>query len=82
MQGVEGREPREGGDVADGATAATNDAVRGEGSFAAARTAMDNLAAADFGPFKISVVITRQNVDELDALGAIDGLKDALARLR
>ena len=40
----------------DGATAATNDAVRGEGSFAAARTAMDNLAAAGFGPFKISVV--------------------------
>ena len=55
----------------DGATAATNDAVRGEGSFAAARTAMDNLAAADFGPFKISVVVTRQNVDELDALAAI-----------
>ena len=55
----------------DGATAATNDAVRGEGSFAAARTAMDNLAAAGFGPFKISVVVTRQNVEELDALAAI-----------
>ena len=41
----------------DGATAASNDAVRGEGSFAAARAAMDNLAAAGFGPFKISVVI-------------------------
>ena len=36
----------------DGATAASNDAVRGEGSFAAARGAMDNLAAAGFGPFK------------------------------
>ena len=47
----------------DGATAATNDAVRGEGSFAAARSAMDNLAAAGFGPFKISVVVTRQNVE-------------------
>ena len=34
----------------DGALASTNDAVRGDGSFAAARTAMDNLAAADFGP--------------------------------
>ena len=46
----------------DGATAATNDAVRGEGSFAAARPAMDHLAAAGFGQFKISVVVTRQNV--------------------
>src|SRR6202021_2717039 len=33
----------------DGALAGTNDAGRGQGSFAAARTAMDNLAAADFG---------------------------------
>src|SRR5476649_1854997 len=30
----------------DGALASTNDAVRGEGSFAAARSAMDHLAAA------------------------------------
>jgi mycofactocin biosynthetic radical S-adenosylmethionine protein MftC len=69
----------------DGATAATNDLVRGSGSFAAARTAMDNLAAADFGPFKISVVITRQNVDELDALAAIAdsyGAQLRLTRLR
>ena len=58
----------------DGATAATNDAVRGEGSFAAARRAMDNLAAAGFGPFKISVVVTRQNVEELDALAAVGRL--------
>ena len=35
----------------DGANAATNDAVRGDGSFAMARRAMDHLAAADFGPF-------------------------------
>ena len=34
----------------DGALASTNDAVRGEGSFAAARTAMDNLAAAELRP--------------------------------
>ena len=46
----------------DGALASTNDSVRGEGSFAAARTAMDNLAAANFGQFKISVVVTRENV--------------------
>jgi mycofactocin radical SAM maturase len=59
--------------------------VRGEGSFAAARTAMDNLAAAGFGPFKVSVVVTRQNMDELDALAAIAegyGAQLRLTRLR
>ncbi len=50
----------------DGVDVATNDAVRGAGSFARARAAMDNLAAAGFGPFKISVVVTRRNVDQLD----------------
>ena len=50
----------------DGIDAATNDAVRGAGSYIAARRAMDHLAAADFGPFKISVVVTRHNVDQLD----------------
>src|SRR4029078_12835569 len=50
----------------DGIDAATNDAVRGAGSYAAAGRAMDHLAAADFGPFKISVVVTRHNVDQLD----------------
>ena len=50
----------------DGLDAATNDAVRGAGSHAAARRAMDHLAAAGFGPFKISIVVTRHNVDQLD----------------
>jgi mycofactocin radical SAM maturase len=36
-----------------------------------ARRAMDNLAAADFGPFKISVVVTRHNVDQLDGFKAL-----------
>ncbi len=69
----------------DGATAATNDAVRGEGSFAAAREAMDNLASAGFAGFKISVVVTRSNVAELDALAAIAdsyGAQLRLTRLR
>jgi mycofactocin radical SAM maturase len=69
----------------DGATAATNDLVRGEGSFAAARAAMDNLAAAGFGPFKVSVVVTRQNVEELEGLAAIAdsyGAQLRLTRLR
>src|SRR4029078_7497634 len=50
----------------DGIDAATNDGARGAGSYAAARRAMDHLAAADFGPFKISVVVTRHNVSQLD----------------
>jgi mycofactocin radical SAM maturase len=55
----------------DGTDAATNDAVRGAGSYDTARRAMDHLAAADFGPFKISVVVTRNNVDQLDAFKAL-----------
>jgi mycofactocin radical SAM maturase len=65
----------------DGALASTNDAVRGEGSFAAARTAMDNLAAANFGQFKISVVVTRENVTQLDKFSAIAESYGAQLRL-
>ncbi len=50
----------------DGFDAHTNDALRGEGSWADARRAMDNLAAANFGEFKISIVATRHNVSQLD----------------
>ena len=69
----------------DGATAAVNDNVRGGGSFASARAAMDNLAAADFGAFKISVVVTRQNVDQLDDFRAMAdeyGAQLRITRLR
>jgi mycofactocin radical SAM maturase len=69
----------------DGADAATNDAVRGDGSYRAARRAMDYLAAAGFGPFKISVVVTRQNAGQLDAferLAAGYGAQLRLTRLR
>ena len=69
----------------DGADAATNDAVRGAGSYDAARRAMDNLAAAAFGPFKISVVCTRHNIPQLDrfeALAAHYGAQLRLTRLR
>ena len=52
----------------DGVDVATNDAVRGDGSYARARAAMAHLADAGFGPFKISVVVTRHNVGQLDAL--------------
>ena len=55
----------------DGVDEATNDAVRGAGSYRMARTAMDELASAGFGPFKISVVVTRQNVAQLDEFKAL-----------
>ena len=55
----------------DGLDAATNDAVRGEGSYDTARRAMDHLADAGFGPFKISIVVTRHNVDQLDGFEAL-----------
>jgi mycofactocin radical SAM maturase len=65
----------------DGALASTNDAVRGDGSFAAARSAMDHLAAADFGQFKISVVVTRENVTQLDTFAAMADSYGAQLRL-
>jgi len=65
----------------DGALASTNDAVRGEGSFAAARSAMDHLAAADFGQFKISVVVTRENATQLDAFARMADSYGAQLRL-
>ena len=50
----------------DGATAEVNDAVRGAGSFDMAVRALENLAAAGFSDAKISVVVTRHNVGQLD----------------
>ena len=55
----------------DGATAEVNDAVRGQGSFAMAIRALENLAAAGFNDAKISVVVTRHNVDQLDDFKAL-----------
>jgi mycofactocin biosynthetic radical S-adenosylmethionine protein MftC len=69
----------------DGATAEVNDAIRGEGSFATAVRAMENLAAAGFGGFKLSVVCTRHNIPQLDAFKAIAdryGAQLRLTRLR
>lgn len=69
----------------DGTNAATNDAVRGHGSFDTAVAAMDNLARAKFGPFKISVVVTRHNVSQLDEFKALAdsyGAQLRITRLR
>jgi mycofactocin radical SAM maturase len=65
----------------DGATAEVNDAVRGEGSYATAMRAMQHLADAGFRGFKISVVMTRQNVGQLDAFQAIADRYDAQLRI-
>jgi mycofactocin radical SAM maturase len=69
----------------DGTDEATNDAVRGVGSYRTARNAMDNLAAAGFGPFKISVVMTRHNAAQLDEFKALAdgyGAQLRITRLR
>ncbi|MGD0883152.1 MAG: mycofactocin radical SAM maturase [Acidimicrobiales bacterium] len=69
----------------DGATAAVNDAVRGAGSFDTAVAAMEHLAGAGFTGFKVSVVVTRDNVSQLDAFAAIAdryGAQLRLTRLR
>jgi mycofactocin radical SAM maturase len=50
----------------DGATAEVNDRLRGPGSYATAITAMERLAGAGFEGFKLSVVVTRENVSQLD----------------
>jgi mycofactocin radical SAM maturase len=65
----------------DGATAAVNDAVRGPGSFDVAVRAMERLAEAGMRGFKISVVMTRHNVAQLDAFKALADRYDAQLRV-
>ncbi len=65
----------------DGADAPTNDAIRGEGSYAAVREAMTHLRNAGMKGFKISVVVTRTNVDQLDDFEALADEYDAQLRL-
>jgi mycofactocin radical SAM maturase len=69
----------------DGASAAVNDAIRGPGSFDTAIRALERLAEAGAPSFKISVVITRENMDQLDdfeALAEHFGAQLRLTRLR
>src|ERR1700727_809371 len=69
----------------DGADAATSDRIRGAGSYDQARRAMDNLKGADFGQFKISVVMTNESIEQLDEfekLAAHYGAELRLTRLR
>jgi mycofactocin biosynthetic radical S-adenosylmethionine protein MftC len=69
----------------DGASAEVNDAIRGAGSFATAIRALERLADAGAPSFKISVVITRENMDQLDDFEALAdhfGAQLRLTRLR
>ncbi len=69
----------------DGATPEVNDAVRGAGSYQTALRAMSSLAASGLAGFKLSVVMTRQNIPQLDAFKAIAdrfGAQLRLTRLR
>jgi mycofactocin radical SAM maturase len=69
----------------DGADASTSDRIRGVWSYDAARRAMDNLRDANFGQFKISVVMTKESVEQLDdfeVLAKSYGAELRLTRLR
>jgi mycofactocin radical SAM maturase len=69
----------------DGATEEVNDAVRGRGSYAVALRAMGHLADAGFAGFKISVVMTRHNVGQLEQFKTIAdrfGAQLRITRLR
>ncbi|GAA4868298.1 mycofactocin radical SAM maturase [Saccharopolyspora cebuensis] len=69
----------------DGATREVNDAVRGPGSYDMAMRALENLAEAGMPGAKISVVMTRHNVGQLDEFKAIAddlGAQLRITRLR
>src|SRR5437763_7664768 len=65
----------------DGATAEVNDRVRGEGSFATATRALENLAEAGMKDFKVSVVVTRENAGQLDEFKALTDRYGAQLRI-
>ena len=65
----------------DGATAEVNDAVRGKGSFAMAVRALENLTEAGYRNAKISVVVTRHNVPQLDEFKALADKYGATLRI-
>lgn len=65
----------------DGATPEVNDALRGEGSYAVALRALGHLADAGFTDAKLSVVVTRDNVHQLDDFKRIADDHGATLRL-
>ncbi|MFC7401829.1 mycofactocin radical SAM maturase [Citricoccus sp. GCM10030269] len=65
----------------DGATPEVNDYIRGPGSYDTAIRALDNLQKAGFRDAKVSVVVTRQNVGQLDEFKEIADRYGATLRL-
>ncbi|HEY4616019.1 MAG TPA: mycofactocin radical SAM maturase [Citricoccus sp.] len=65
----------------DGATAEVNDYIRGPGSYDTALRALANLHEAGFRDAKVSVVVTRQNVGQLDEFKEIADRYGATLRL-
>jgi len=65
----------------DGATAEVNDHIRGPGSYDTAVTALENLAEAGFADAKLSVVVTRHNIAQLDDFKALAERYGATLRL-
>lgn len=69
----------------DGADGTVNDAIRGAGSYDTALAAMHYLFDAGFRGFKVSVVATRHNIDQLDAFKSLAdrfGAQLRITRLR
>ena len=64
----------------DGASAGTNDRIRGRGSFDAALHAVERLSRRGFR-FTLNSVVTRMNVDDLDGLYDLAGSWSAELRL-
>ena len=65
----------------DGATAEVNDYIRGAGSYEMAVRALSNLAEAGFRDAKLSVVVTRYNVGQLDRFKTLADRFGATLRL-
>jgi mycofactocin radical SAM maturase len=65
----------------DGATPEVNDFVRGPGSYKMAIKALENLKEAGFKDAKISVVVTRHNIEQLDQFKALADEYGATLRL-
>jgi mycofactocin radical SAM maturase len=65
----------------DGATREVNDAIRGPGSYDTAVAAMQALHEAGMKDFKLSVVATRQNINQLDEFAEIAGRYGAQLRI-
>ena len=69
----------------DGACAATNDAIRGEGTFARILAGVELLAGRGYPDFSLNMVVTRPNAGEIaafDRLARSYGAKTRLSRFR